>query len=129
MLKNYALLVFMAGFFCFLPLTVMTVAAGIPMDTAQLRALDKITGRTSTVEVKVGEVAEFGTLLIKVDVCKTNPPEETPENAGGVPDARRERCDNIHRESGKSVQPGSFLFQENIKIRKDQENGGSDRLV
>jgi len=81
MLKNYALLVIIAGFSCFSPLTVMTAAAGIPMDTAQLRALDKITGRTSTVEVKVGEVAEFGTLLIKVDVCKTNPPEETPENA------------------------------------------------
>jgi len=81
MLKNYALFVIIAGFFCFSPLTVMTAAAGIPMDTAQLRALDKVTGRTSTVEVKVGEVAEFGTLLIKVNVCKTNPPEETPENA------------------------------------------------
>ena len=81
MLKNYALLAIIAGFVCFSPLTVMTAAAGIPMDTAQLRALDKVTGRTSTVEVKVGEVAEFGTLLIKVNVCKTNPPEETPENA------------------------------------------------
>jgi hypothetical protein len=81
MLKNCALLVIIAGVFCFSPVTVKMAGAGIPMDTAQLRALDKVTGRTSTVEVKVGEVAEFGTLLIKVDVCKTNPPEETPENS------------------------------------------------
>ena len=81
MLKKYALLAIIAGFFCSLILSAIPASADIPMDTAQLRALDKVTGRTSTVEVKVGEVAEFGTLLIKVDVCKTNPPEETPENA------------------------------------------------
>lgn len=57
------------------------LAENIAMDTAVLRTLDKVTGRTSTIEVKVGDTADFGTLSIKVNVCKTRPPEEPPENA------------------------------------------------
>ena len=105
MLKNYALFVIVAGFFLLSLGTAGRVAAGIPMDTAQLRALDKVTGRTSTVEVKVGEVAEFGTLLIKVDVCKTNPPEETPENAAFL------EIVNIPRKTNKGIKIfGGWMF-------------------
>ena len=105
MLKNYALFVIVAVSFLVSPLSVGKVAAGISMDTAQLRALDKVTGRTSTVEVKVGEVAEFGTLLIKVDVCKTNPPEETPENAAFL------EIVNIPRKTNKGVKIfGGWMF-------------------
>ncbi len=56
-------------------------SADIETGTAILRTLDKITGRTNTVNAEVGSEFEFGTLTIKVNVCKTRPPEETPENS------------------------------------------------
>jgi len=46
-----------------------------------LRGVDKITGRTSTIELAVGEPANFGTLRITPLRCLKKPPEETPENA------------------------------------------------
>lgn len=55
-------------------------AAEISKNTAQMQAMDKITGRVSVIEVPVnGEVA-FGSFSIVVRDCKTTPPEETPEN-------------------------------------------------
>lgn len=53
----------------------------IDMDTAYLRTLDKVTGRTASLNLKIGEKTQFGTLTVGVKVCKTKPPEETPENA------------------------------------------------
>ena len=53
----------------------------IDMDTAYLRTLDKVTGRTASLNLKIGEKTQFGTLIVGVKVCKTKPPEETPENA------------------------------------------------
>lgn len=49
-------------------------------ETAVLQALDKILGRTSTLEAKVGEPTRFGTLIITVRACRTRPPEEPPES-------------------------------------------------
>jgi len=51
-----------------------------PHGTAVLQTLDKVTARVSTIEVGVGRTARFGTLLIKVQKCDKNPPEETPES-------------------------------------------------
>ena len=48
---------------------------------AELRELDKVTARVTTLEVPVGKAVEFGTLQITVDVCDKRPPEETPESA------------------------------------------------
>lgn len=53
----------------------------ISMDTAILGTLDKITGRSGTIIAKVNKITTFDSLLIKVNACKTKPPEETPENA------------------------------------------------
>lgn len=62
--------------------TVRPVAAeDISLEQVVLRGLDKVTGRLSTMTVKVGEKATFGALDIYVRVCYTHPPEETPENA------------------------------------------------
>ena len=58
-----------------------TFSSDIEMNTAILRTLDKVTGRTNTVQAPVGSEFLFGSLSIKVDVCKTRPPEEPPENS------------------------------------------------
>ncbi|WP_083759248.1 DUF2155 domain-containing protein [Rhodospirillum centenum] len=51
------------------------------MPVALLRGLDKITGRASSFEAKVGEVARFGQLLVHVRACRKAPPIEPPESA------------------------------------------------
>jgi hypothetical protein len=48
---------------------------------AVLRALDKVTGRTTQLEAPVGEPLRFGALEIMVRTCDKRPPEETPESA------------------------------------------------
>lgn len=50
-------------------------------DTAILRALDKITGRSTDFEMQVGEPQIYGSLRIDLDVCYQTPPEEAPESA------------------------------------------------
>jgi hypothetical protein len=49
--------------------------------TATLRALDKITGRSTDFEIKVGEPVIYGSLKIDLEVCFQTPPEEPPESA------------------------------------------------
>jgi hypothetical protein len=56
-------------------------AEAVPMDTVVLRALDKITGRVSTLELPVGKTARFGTLEITAWQCDQAPPEQPPESA------------------------------------------------
>lgn len=48
---------------------------------AVLRALDKITGRSTDFEIAVGDPKVFGSLRIDLDVCYQTPPEEPPESA------------------------------------------------
>ena len=48
---------------------------------AVLQALDKITARVSRMQVRVGEVASFGTLEMTVRACRSTRPDEAPENA------------------------------------------------
>ncbi len=54
----------------------LTQASG---HTAVLRALNKITARTTDLTVPVGGTARFGNLAIQVDYCRTRPPIEPPE--------------------------------------------------
>ena len=70
----------------FVSLLAFGAAAPVPVPAdeytvAELRALDKVTARVTTLEVPVGKAVEFGTLQITVDVCDKRPPEETPESA------------------------------------------------
>lgn len=48
---------------------------------AELRALDKVTARVTTLWAPVGQVVRFGTLEITPAVCYERPPEEPPESA------------------------------------------------
>lgn len=43
------------------------------------KTLDKITARTTTYQIVVGESATFGSLEITVRYCRSRPPEEPPE--------------------------------------------------
>lgn len=55
-------------------------AAEIATNTAQMQAMDKITGKVSLIEVPVNGAVKFGSFSILVRSCKTRSPEETPEN-------------------------------------------------
>lgn len=50
-------------------------------ETATLRALDKITGRSTDFEIKVGAPVVYGSLKIDLSACYQAPPEEPPESA------------------------------------------------
>lgn len=53
----------------------------IDKPAAKLQGLDKITARTSTFTLAVGETRTFGSLRITLRACRENPPVETPESA------------------------------------------------
>jgi hypothetical protein len=48
---------------------------------AKLRVLDKITARTSTIDVKLDQTVSFAALRITLRACRENPPTEAPESA------------------------------------------------
>lgn len=50
-------------------------------DIAVLGALNKITGKTSTIETNIGEYSDFGKLNIQVLACQKSSPLDTPESA------------------------------------------------
>ncbi len=52
----------------------------IQQDTAVLRALDKITGRSTDFEMRVGDPKVYGSLRVDLEVCFQKPPEEPPES-------------------------------------------------
>ena len=56
-------------------------AADIDCPSVLLRSVDKITGRTNTIEAQIGEPVSIGNLKIIPERCLKKPPEETPENA------------------------------------------------
>ena len=70
---KYALLI------CLVSMPAM--AANIETDKVLLRGVDKITGRMSTLEAKIGTSIRFGDLSVTPQKCITRTPEETPENA------------------------------------------------
>lgn len=49
-------------------------------ETVILRALDKITGRSTDFEMIVGEPKVYGSLRIDLETCFQTPPEEPPES-------------------------------------------------
>ena len=66
-----------AALFCF---EITANAAEVPMNTAIMQAMDKITGHVDLIEVPVNQEVLFGTFSILVRDCKASAPEETPEN-------------------------------------------------
>ncbi|WP_035690708.1 DUF2155 domain-containing protein [Azospirillum halopraeferens] len=53
----------------------------IDRPVARLQGLDKITARTTTFDIAVGETKLFGGLRVTLRACKENPPIEPPESA------------------------------------------------
>ncbi len=53
----------------------------IQYSTARLRALDKITGRSTDMDISIGAPITFGTLKVELSVCYQTPPELPPESA------------------------------------------------
>lgn len=56
------------------------IAAGEPGKTVELQWLDKVTARTRTFQVSIGETVKFGALVITVQACDRTPPTEPPES-------------------------------------------------
>ncbi len=53
----------------------------VDVPIAILRGLDKITARVQPIIVEVGQLAEFGSLTLQVQACRTTRPDQAPENA------------------------------------------------
>ncbi|MCY4034451.1 MAG: DUF2155 domain-containing protein [Hyphomicrobiales bacterium] len=72
---------FFAGCFCALLLCagVSIVEAQEPDARIVFATLDKVTARIGSLEVAVGDTAQFGTLKIHPRYCRKNPPEERAE--------------------------------------------------
>lgn len=56
-------------------------SAMVDRPAAKLQGLDKVTARTSTFSLKVGQTASFGSLRITLRACRSSPPVEVPESA------------------------------------------------
>jgi hypothetical protein len=56
----------------------------LPAGTAQLQALDKVNAQTSTLSLKVGQSATFGSLTITVKSCMVRPPDQPADAAAFV---------------------------------------------
>lgn len=67
--------------FSVLALTGPAQAAMEDYPSLRLRALDKSTARTSTMEVAVGDTVQYGSLYIKVQACRQSDPLDKPESA------------------------------------------------
>ena len=50
-----------------------------PAGTAQLQLLDKVNAQSTTLNVKVGESAQYATLTIAVRACQVSKPDEKPD--------------------------------------------------
>ncbi|MGB0750096.1 MAG: DUF2155 domain-containing protein [Magnetospiraceae bacterium] len=50
-----------------------------PFPIASLNALDKVTGRVTTLRAPLGETQTFGHLEVTVQACDKPPPEDPPE--------------------------------------------------
>ena len=55
-----------------------------PYAYAVLQTLDKLTGRTETVTVKVGKAVAVGPLFLDVKTCQKTPPTEQPESVAFI---------------------------------------------
>ncbi|MEO0393210.1 MAG: DUF2155 domain-containing protein [Pseudomonadota bacterium] len=74
--------IFLVGLWC--PMVIAAELSYEARDTAVLRTLDKVTARTSTLAVPVGQTQSLGTLAVTVQACQQTPPEEQPEAAAFV---------------------------------------------
>jgi hypothetical protein len=56
-------------------------AEWVAQGTAELRAIDKVMARTTTLTLKPGETARFGPLSVTLRSCVVRPPDRAPDAA------------------------------------------------
>ncbi|WP_300392357.1 DUF2155 domain-containing protein [Henriciella sp.] len=103
-------------------------------DTATLRALDKITGRSTDFEIKVGAPVVYGSLKIDLEVCFQTPPEEPPESAAFLQiettDAIRMKSMTVPRlASNVEGVSDAEIDAEAIAAREENEDAGKDEKL
>ncbi len=84
-------------------------------DGVIVRALDKITGRSTDFEISANDPKAFGSLFIDVDVCFQTPPEEPPESAALL---------RISTTSARQVQ--SMATPRDVSAEEIEEAAGED---
>ncbi|MEL7129243.1 MAG: DUF2155 domain-containing protein [Pseudomonadota bacterium] len=65
---------------CCLPAAAQVETSYEQYETATLRALDKITGRATDIDVQAKEPVVFGSLNVELQTCFQSPPEVPPES-------------------------------------------------
>ena len=75
---------FYISFFFFLFIHVQSNASWLSTDLAQFKAMDKITSRTSSINIYLDDEVELGTLIIKLKSCQKRPSTMIPESAAYV---------------------------------------------
>ena len=76
--KYFSIYIFFLGFFF------SAQASWIKLDTAQFKALDKITARIKKLDINVNEEQDLGTLIIKLKSCQNRPPDYQPDSAAFI---------------------------------------------
>ena len=76
--KYFAIYIFFFGFFF------SAQASWIKLNTAQFKALDKITARIKKMDINVNEEQDLGTLIIKLKSCQNRPPDYLPDSAAYI---------------------------------------------
>ena len=91
-------------------------ATFVQKDTATLRALDKITGRSTDIDVKVGEPVVFGSLKVELQVCYQTPPEEAPESAAFLKIASTQPVAVETKEAAVDAEDVETVSEENPEL-------------
>ena len=52
----------------------------VPQGSAQLQVLDKVNAQNATLNVKIGQQGQYGSLTIQVQACDIHPPDQ-PQDA------------------------------------------------
>lgn len=78
-----------------------------PQPAVKLRALDKITGKSTDIEVNVEETVIFGGIGLTVRACYQSPPEEQPPESAAYVEIISSRADP---KTGVSTEKDPRLF-------------------
>ena len=74
---------------------------------AIFNGLDKITGITTTFEVRIGEEKRFGGLVVKPRVCNTRPSTEQPKTMAFV------QVDELQADKSRKTTFSGWMYAEN----------------
>jgi hypothetical protein len=96
------------GFVTALAIGVTSVAHAetVKNPLAQFSGLDKITGLTTQFEIKIGEEAKFGSLVVKPMVCNTRPVTEEPKTTSFV------QVQDVAADGAKKMIFSGWMFAE-----------------